>query len=118
MGAVQVARDEEIHLAVDLGRIAKGWTVDRVARALAKHGPTLVDARGGVRAIGAIGGEVWPIDVQDPFEPQRNAPPYAFMTAHSRPAVSADAAGGNQAAPFITSSIREQAHRPRAIFMR
>lgn len=59
-------------LAVDLGGIAKGWTVDRVATALAPLGPVLVDAGGDLRAIGTVGDEPWPIAVQDPFEPDQD----------------------------------------------
>ncbi|MEQ1909329.1 MAG: FAD:protein FMN transferase [Vicinamibacterales bacterium] len=59
-------------LALDFGGIAKGWTVDRVARALAPLGPVLVDAGGDLRVIGAVGGEGWPIAVQDAFEPERD----------------------------------------------
>ena len=59
-------------LALDFGGIAKGWTVDRVARALAPLGPVLVDAGGDLRVIGAVGGEAWPIAVQDAFEPERD----------------------------------------------
>ena len=59
-------------LALDFGGIAKGWTIDRAARALAPLGPVLVDAGGDLRVIGAIDGEAWPIAVQDPFEPERD----------------------------------------------
>lgn len=59
-------------LALDLGGIAKGWTVDRVALALAPLGPVLVDAGGDLRAVGAVEGEDWPIAVQHPFEPERD----------------------------------------------
>ena len=59
-------------LALDFGGIAKGWTVDRVARALAPLGPVLVDAGGDLRVIGAAGGEAWPIAVQDAFDPERD----------------------------------------------
>lgn len=54
--------------AIDLGGIAKGWTVDRVAVSLARHGPVLVDAGGDIRAIGAPGGEPWPVAIEDPFD--------------------------------------------------
>ena len=57
---------------IDLGGIAKGWTVDRVAVSLAKHGPVLVDAGGDIRTIGAPGGELWPVAVQDPFDETRD----------------------------------------------
>ena len=59
-------------LALDFGGIAKGWTVDHVASALAPLGPVLVDAGGDLRVIGAVGGEAWPIAVQDAFEPERD----------------------------------------------
>ena len=59
-------------LALDFGGIAKGWTVDRAALALATLGPVLVDAGGDLRVIGAVDGEAWPIAVQDPFEPERD----------------------------------------------
>jgi thiamine biosynthesis lipoprotein len=59
-------------LALDFGGIAKGWTVDRVALALAPLGPVLVDAGGDLRVIGTVDGEDWPIAVQNPFEPERD----------------------------------------------
>jgi len=60
------------NLALDLGGITKGWTVDRVANALAPVGPVLVDAGGDLRVIGTVKDEAWPIAVQDPFEPERD----------------------------------------------
>lgn len=59
-------------IGVDLGGIAKGWTVDRVAVSLAEHGPALVDAGGDIRAVGAPGGQPWPVAVQDPFDEARD----------------------------------------------
>ena len=59
-------------LALDFGGIAKGWTVDCVASALAPLGPVLVDAGGDLRVIGTVAGEAWPIAVQDGFEPERD----------------------------------------------
>ena len=59
-------------LALDFGGIAKGWTVDRVALALAVLGPVLVDAGGDLRVVDTVDGEPWPIGVQDPFEPDRD----------------------------------------------
>lgn len=56
-------------VAVDLGGIAKGWTVDRASELLADWGPSLVDAGGDMRASGLPGGEWWPITVEDPFHP-------------------------------------------------
>ena len=59
-------------MALDFGGIAKGWTVDHVASALAPLGPVLVDAGGDLRVVGSVDGEAWPIAVQDPFEPDRD----------------------------------------------
>ncbi len=59
-------------LALDLGGIAKGWTVDHVALALAPLGPVLVDAGGDLRIVGTVDGELWPIGVQNPFTPERD----------------------------------------------
>ena len=60
------------NLALDLGGIAKGWTVDHVALALAPLGPVLVDAGGDLRVVGTVDGEPWPIGVQEPFTPERD----------------------------------------------
>jgi thiamine biosynthesis lipoprotein len=57
-------------LALDLGGIAKGWTVDHVGRALAPLGPVLVDAGGDLRVVGTIEDQPWPIGVQDPLKPE------------------------------------------------
>jgi FAD:protein FMN transferase len=59
-------------LALDLGGIAKGWTVDHVALALAPLGPVLVDAGGDLRVVGTVDGEAWPVGVQDAFIPERD----------------------------------------------
>jgi thiamine biosynthesis lipoprotein len=59
-------------LALDVGGIAKGWTVDNVARALSALGPVLVDAGGDLRAIGTVDGERWLVGVQDAFEAERD----------------------------------------------
>lgn len=55
-------------LGIDLGGIAKGWTVDQAAELLADVGPTLVDAGGDIRVIGCPQGEPWPVAVQSPFD--------------------------------------------------
>lgn len=55
-------------VGLDLGGIAKGWTVDRVAETLGEVGPALVDAGGDIRSVGMPGGDAWPIAVQDPFD--------------------------------------------------
>lgn len=59
-------------VAIDLGGIAKGWTVDRACEFLSGWGPALVDAGGDMRARGLPGGEAWPVGVQDPFQSDRN----------------------------------------------
>lgn len=55
-------------LGIDLGGIAKGWTVDRAAERLAPWGAALVDAGGDLRATAAPAGEPWPVGLQDPFD--------------------------------------------------
>jgi len=59
-------------LGIDLGGIAKGWTVDRAAEMLGAWGAALVDAGGDIRASAAPGGEPWPVAIQDPFHPERD----------------------------------------------
>jgi len=58
-----------VGVAIDLGGIAKGWTVDRASELLQAWGPSLVDAGGDMRASGLPGGEPWPVAVEDPFHP-------------------------------------------------
>lgn len=57
---------------IDLGGIAKGWTVDRAAEMLGAWGAALVDAGGDIRATGAPGGKPWPLAVEDPFHPDED----------------------------------------------
>ncbi len=59
-------------VGLDLGGIAKGWTVDQAAERLGQWGPALVDAGGDIRVTAALAGEAWPIAVQDPFEPAQD----------------------------------------------
>ena len=59
-------------VAIDLGGIAKGWTVDRASELLRSWGPSLVDAGGDMRASGLPGGERWPVAVEDPFHPDQD----------------------------------------------
>ncbi|KEO84630.1 FAD:protein FMN transferase [Tumebacillus flagellatus] len=56
---------------LDLGGIAKGWTVDRAARHLRQFGCGFVNAGGDLRAFGQPQ-EPWNIGVADPFDPERN----------------------------------------------
>lgn len=57
--------------ALDLGGIAKGWIVDRVATLLCPLGAAMVDAGGDIRANGPLAKIPWPVSVADPFMPQR-----------------------------------------------
>lgn len=57
-------------VALDLGGIGKGYTVDAVMERLAQHGPALVDAGGDIRVSGTAPGEpAWTVGVASPFEP-------------------------------------------------
>jgi FAD:protein FMN transferase len=58
-------------VGLDLGGIAKGWTVDRAAEMLGAWGAAMVDAGGDIRVSAAAGGEPWPIGIQNPFDPAR-----------------------------------------------
>jgi thiamine biosynthesis lipoprotein len=69
MDGAALSVDVPQDLTLDLGGIAKGWTVDHVALALVPLGPVLVDAGGDLRVVGTVDGEAWPIGVQDPFTP-------------------------------------------------
>ncbi len=56
---------------IDLGGIAKGWAVDRLARYL--RSDCLVNAGGDLYAAGTPeGGDAWLVGVQDPYEPERD----------------------------------------------
>ncbi len=57
---------------IDLGGIAKGWTVDRAATLLGAWGPALVDAGGDIRSTAAPGGEPWPVAVENPLRPDED----------------------------------------------
>lgn len=57
---------------IDLGGIAKGWTVDRAAEMLGAWGAALVDAGGDIRASAPPGGQPWPVAVENPFKPDED----------------------------------------------
>jgi thiamine biosynthesis lipoprotein len=59
---------------LDLGGIAKGWIVDRVADLLAPHGDFLVDAGGDIaaRGEGPDGKPGWLVGVADPVRPDHD----------------------------------------------
>jgi thiamine biosynthesis lipoprotein len=59
-------------LGLDLGGIAKGWSVDRAAERLGVHGAALIDAGGDIRASAAPGGQPWPVAIADPFDDTRD----------------------------------------------
>lgn len=58
---------------LDLGGIAKGWTVYQSARRLAQHGPCLIDAGGDMMTIGVPPGAAgWPVGVADARDASRD----------------------------------------------
>ncbi|MGZ6507214.1 MAG: FAD:protein FMN transferase, partial [Tumebacillaceae bacterium] len=56
---------------IDLGGIAKGWTVDRAAKYLGQMGNGFVNAGGDLRVFGN-GQTTWNIGVEDPFSPKHD----------------------------------------------
>jgi FAD:protein FMN transferase len=60
-------------VAIDLGGIGKGYTVDRAAEKLGPGATAIVNASGDLRAIGSgPNGAGWRIGVQDPFAPEEH----------------------------------------------
>ncbi|MBV8085845.1 MAG: FAD:protein FMN transferase [Chloroflexi bacterium] len=60
--------------AVDLGGIAKGWTVDKAGERLLGFASFAVDAGGDLRVQGTQeDGSPWTIGVQNPFDPENDA---------------------------------------------
>ncbi|MBL0385994.1 FAD:protein FMN transferase [Tumebacillus sp. ITR2] len=59
------------HAQLDLGGIAKGWTVDRAVAHLRRFGAGFVNAGGDLRVFGQTK-EPWNIGVEDPFAPDRD----------------------------------------------
>ncbi|BAS27756.1 FAD:protein FMN transferase [Limnochorda pilosa] len=55
---------------LDLGGVAKGWTVDRALERVAPLGPALVNAGGDLAARGWQG-HPWRLTVEDPWHPER-----------------------------------------------
>jgi len=54
--------------SLDLGGVAKGWIIDRLAAFLAPHGPYLIDIGGDIRTGGRPPeGETWLVAVADPI---------------------------------------------------
>jgi FAD:protein FMN transferase len=67
-GAGCEARLARAGMRVGLGGIAKGWALDRAARALRRLGfrDFMLQAGGDLYAAGTRGGEPWRVDVRDP----------------------------------------------------
>lgn len=60
-----------VGVGLDLGGIAKGWTVQQAARRLGRLGPALVDAGGDIACVGAPAiGSPWLIGIADPHRPE------------------------------------------------
>jgi FAD:protein FMN transferase len=53
-------------MGIDLGGIAKGWTIQQAAHRLGMWGPCLVDAGGDIACVGKPPGEPWVVTVADP----------------------------------------------------
>lgn len=62
----EITLEPGVHL--DLGGIAKGWIVDRVAERLGAAGPCLVNAGGDIRIAGPFRRSPWPVGVETPGE--------------------------------------------------
>lgn len=56
---------------IDLGGIAKGWSVDRAAELLAFHGAGFINAGGDLRVFGYKDAS-WKVGIEDPLQPDRN----------------------------------------------
>lgn len=57
-------------VGLDLGGIAKGWTVQQAGQTLGRLGPALVDAGGDIVCVGVPpSGPAWNIGVSDPHQP-------------------------------------------------
>lgn len=68
--------------ALDLGGIAKGWTIDQSARRLHSFDNFLVDAGGDMVVRGdGVGGEGWTVGIQHPFAPANNLTVLAIRDA-------------------------------------
>ena len=69
---IDAARGEVVlgpGVRLDLGGIAKGYVVDRVAERLGASGPCLVNAGGDLRIAGPPRDDSWPVGVETPAEP-------------------------------------------------
>ena len=55
-------------VGLDLGGIAKGWTIQEAAQRLGMWGACLVDAGGDIACVGTPPGEPWVVTVADPLD--------------------------------------------------
>ncbi len=94
MGRIHLSPDrrgvafERPDIALDLGGIAKGYVVDRVAKVLESAGVRsyLVQCGGEIAVLGrSPRGEPWSVGVRDPFRPDR---PVGFLAGPDRMSVS------------------------------
>lgn len=58
-------------LRLDLGGIAKGWTLQQAAHRLGMWGPSFVDAGGDIACVGEPPTGPWIVSVEDPLTPER-----------------------------------------------
>ena len=74
--AIQMGDRREITLpagvGLDLGGIAKGWTIQRAAQQLGMWGPCMVDAGGDITCVGQPPTGPWMISVADPLVLERD----------------------------------------------
>ncbi|MCB9139984.1 MAG: FAD:protein FMN transferase [Caldilineaceae bacterium] len=72
--AVQLGDQRQITLpagvGLDLGGIAKGWTIQQAAYRLHRWGPCLIDAGGDIACLGKPPAGPWLVPVEDPLEPE------------------------------------------------
>ena len=109
------ARPEEAHvffqrpgMRIDLGGIAKGYSVDRGIEILQKQGITraMVNAGGDTRIIGDRFGRPWVVGVRDPDHEGKTFLDCRSPTPRSRPRATTSAISTRTASGSTTSSIR------------
>jgi len=73
---IRLGPGRQIHLpagvGLDLGGIAKGWTIQQAAYRLGALGPALVDAGGDVACVGSPPDGPWTVSVADPLSPEQD----------------------------------------------
>ena len=61
------------NVGLDLGGIAKGWTVQQAGQRLRRLGPALVDAGGDIVCTGLPpNGSAWLVGIEDPLQPDKD----------------------------------------------